>query len=275
MKNVNKICLVLLFVLTVWSIAGKQNTSAASHPESSIHSFSVETDAYNVNWESRRTLNVYCEGKVKGTITIYVGVARSKFFLSSGKQLSTVMIRAIITPKNYTYTRKVLWWTETVTEYGIIDELSYNMDFQTINAELLDVSPKNTPTSSIYNVGINAGVSGTTANGGSIGANLGISASQSFIANALKIINKSDTSVNNAGTLYQYLFSSWRWNWERNSYNFYESEHKAAYSVGLITRQYCYLDVKAVFNSADSEPGWWQNYLGKYNSSLYMAIIYV
>jgi hypothetical protein len=272
MKVIKKI-VILIFLLVGFMFANSTLTFAATHPESSIHGFTVDDSAYNISWDARRTQNAYQNGAIKGTVTTYVGVARSKFYLSNNKQVSTVMIRSIVTPKKYTYEQKVLWWTNTITEYGMVRELKYSMNFDTF--ELLDVSPKNAPTSNNYTIGINAGLSATTANGGSFGGSLGISASQTFTANALNVVNLSDTSNNFASTSYRYQISIWRADWQRNSYAFYESEQKAAYAIASNSRAYRYLYIYATFDSADAEPNWWQNILSKNSSTTYAAIIYV
>lgn len=273
MKALKKVFLFCFVVLGILLISGINKVFAASHPESGLHGFTVDSDSYDIAWDSRRTLNVYQNGSVKGTVTTYVGVAHSKYVISSGKRISTVMVRSIINPKKYTYTKQVLWWTETVTEYGAVDQISYEMDFDT--TELIDVSPKNTPTSNTYSIGVNAGISASTSNGGTFGGSLGISASQTFTADALKIINRSDTSSNLAKTSFEYQDSIYRWNWERDSYNFYESEQKAAYSVGVTTRKYYYLIIFAEFNSKDTTPCYFQDNLNKHSSSSYHALIYV
>lgn len=272
MKVIKKLLVIILLFVGI-AIVFNHPTQAANDPESSIHGFSVDNGAYTVNWDSRRTLNVYQSGAVKGTITTYVGVAHSNFVLSNGKHVSTIMIRSIVTPKKYTYTEKVLWWTNTITEYGTADELKYTMNFG--STELMDVDPKNQPTSNTYSIGVNAGLSASTSNGGTYGGSLGISASQTFTADALKIYNLSDTSANIASTSYQYQNSVWRWNWERDSYNFYESEQKAAYAVATTSRRYVTLIIYASFNSADATPSYWQNNLTKYSDNSYYASIYV
>jgi len=218
------------------------------HSESSNYGFEVKNNNYEqIKWSKHiKRVSVYQNGKVKGTISLFVGTANSKEKLSDGNDAVTIMIKAIVTPQKYEYSRRVLWWNETVTEYGVIDELTISVDFY--YNQLIDVQPKNNPKGNNYTVGINS---------------KGISASQSFTQGSLTITNLSNTPKNFASTRFKYNVSMFGWDWERNSYNFYESEQKMTYTISRnIVRGY-YIDVHAKFDSVDSRPHWFQDTLNK------------
>lgn len=219
-------------------------------PLSDTFDFKANTEVYNAKWKEIETIIVtHDNGKTIGIDSFFVGVAYSKFRLSNGKSLSTVMIKGVMTPMKYEYQKKVLWWTETKTEYGMSKQLSFSMPFEydkdmsKTDISLLDVSPKNVPISSSYTVGINFGVSSEQ---GEIKTEFGISASKTFTQNSLNIINESNTPLKIAKTSYDYQLvnnSS-----EALNYVFFETEQRAAYSVSTSNGYYCLFNVFAEFD---------------------------
>ena len=276
-KMIRIIVLRVLVIVTMCAIylSLTPTAFATNHQESNIHGFQANQDVYNISWGSRRTLNVFRFSQLQGTISTYIGVARSKApLLSSGKYVTTIMTRSIINPKLITVSRQVLWWTETDYYYGQTNELKYAIDFDGY-AELMDVSPKNQPTSNTYSIGVNAGINASSSNGGTVGGSLGVSASQTFVASALNITNLSDTSVDFASTRYSYPASIFRWDWERNSYGHYESEQKAAYSVASSVRNYVPLVISASFTYTTQTPNYWQNFSSSEVSNQQTVYIYI
>lgn len=271
MKIIIKLSLLVMAIFSIYLVGTQNLVLAEKHQESLIHGYSVDEDQYEINWSSQYVLSVYENDEVKGTVTTYVGVAHSKFSLSSGKKASIVMIKSIINPVKYTYKQKILWWTRNVTEYGVASKLNYTMNFYSRDAEIMDVSPKNQPSSNTYSVGTNLGINASSTPG----VNLGVSASQTFTANALKITNESNRHNRKAATSFEYRVSPFRFDWERDSYNFYESEQKASYTVASTRRDLGVLFVTAEFDSVNSTPSHWQNYLSKKSQEVQLIYVYV
>jgi len=260
MKLILKRLLIIVNFSVLGFLFGNQAFAAYHHHESTTHGFNVEAENYNIYWYKKVELEVYEHGVEKGVVTFYIGTATSKAKLSNGKTTTTIMIRAIVTPKKYTYNKKFLWWDQKITEYGIIDELKVYAQFY--DTDLLDVTPKNNPTSNSYTVGISGDSDG-----------FGISASRTFTQDALTITNLSRTSDNYAGTRFKYNQSSFRGDWQKNSYAFYESEQAMAYTLETKYKIH-YIVVYARFNSVDTTPGWYQDRLYKYSSREFGIPVY-
>lgn len=156
-----------------------------------------------------------------------------------------------------------------------MDELSYTA--QLSGFEMVDVDPKNTPSTNTYSIGVNTGLNASTSNGGTFGGNLGITASTTFTVSALKIINQSISADGIGKTVFKYVKSFWRWEWDRLSYAHYESTQRAAYTVfKSSTRQYKTLIINVKTDAISQEPNYWSNILGyKSQPSSYYASIYI
>lgn len=266
--------LTLIMLMISLGVFMAPKSFAINDFESGVHGFTVDADAYNVNWESRRTQNTYYQGNVTTTVNTYIGIARSKYVISDGRTVATVMVKSIVNPRAFSYTTTFLWITNHHTGYAIMDELSYTA--QLTGFEMVDVDPKNTPSTNTYNIGVNAGLTASTANGGTFGGSLGISASTTFTVSALKITNQSISADGLGKTVFEYVDPLWRWEWERLSYAHYESTQRSAYTVfKSSTRQYKTFIINVKTDAISQAPNYWTDFLGFKSSSSYHASILI
>lgn len=249
--------LVMLFTLCLGG-TGIVEVRASENIEGTLYGFSIDEDAYNVTWNEEEVISAYYNGKCIGMTCIYQGKAVAKQMIS-GKYAITYLTAVKTCPQNAKYSRKVLWWTDTWTEYGFNKtcELSATL---TSGSKLLSSTPSYKASDTTYSVGVGAGVDSSGANGS-------ISGSVNFTDEAINISNYSSTANNKVDIRINLNESSWRWDWKR--YKYAQQENFQLYTFTVLSdNKYVNQTIKVntQYRTMDSNANYWKSRYNHYAS---------
>ena len=253
---------LLVLVLTIFvPIIGVKNVKASYATQIG---FTVDDSEYQfLKWMDIERQDVYVKDGDNnyriGAILTKIGVYKMTDGndIPQGKDAYAYGYKTIVQPMDYQYTKKVLWWTETVKRYGYSEELNLKIDlWQWTNypyasrSELIYSSPVTLPKDYSYSVGFNGGIKsdGSTS--------LGFSTGAIITSSRLEIRNKSLYTDGIFEVNYNYVPVTWRW--EDDSYLF---DPSAQYGMFIINVEegippYLWVHINSKFGVATADGGW-------------------
>ncbi len=204
-KKVNLICVISLGLISLSALNIKSvkaetkedsyiETASNYDAEAALYGVSIDKDLWEVRWNN----NYDCilttwDDAIYGITDIHIGEAFYKEKING--QYRTSLIYAIKTmPRNINRTihHQVLWhgWDEEVLQYGVLSYINVKSKITDTNAKVIDSNPKYVANGTSYSIGsqVSAGISGV---------DFGISASVSFVENAIDITNLTNSSDKN------------------------------------------------------------------------------
>ncbi len=242
----------VVLVLTLSIQVSPVSVKAAYDSNAKSVGFNVDLGAYKkVKWYDRVTVNVWNGSKLIGQSCVDIGATRSKSKIG-GYYLDTILTRTSMKGKG------------SSRKYGYADYLELSAVLKS-GQKLWAHDPQTLASSTRYTVGMNLGGE-VNSGGGKLSG--GISASQTFLKNTLKIRDKSDPGSRLFKVNFNYDSYTWRWNWDVYGVYMYDyTQQKAAYEYKTKTSKYsCKLVHKVSYDLYDSEPGFWASSLFGYST---------